>query len=144
METKEYNINQTAIVFVVLTAIFHILFFVVESLLWLEPYIHENVLSKSDSSSVDLLTQAHLMETVFFNQGFYNLFLAIGLFLGLFLYKGDNKAIGFTLVAYICTFAFGAAVVLALSAGAIAGAIVQGLPPMIALIFLYLGLSKES
>jgi len=130
--------------FALLTAVIHILFFVAESLLWLEPNIHENILSESASLDVDILTQAQIMETVFFNQGFYNLFLALGIFLGLFLNKTDNKVMGFTLVAYICTFALGAAVVLALSTGAILGAVVQGLPGMIVLVLLYLDMSKES
>jgi len=138
-------IGSGAIIFAIITAIFHILFFIAESVLWLEPYIYQNVLSKPDSSEgVGLFEQATLMKIVFFNQGFYNLFLALGLITGMIFVKNGSVEQGITLIGFCCLFAFGAGVVLALSAGAFLGATVQALPPMMALIFLYLGLSKEA
>jgi len=139
------KISGGAIFFAIVTAIFHTLFFVAESILWLEPYIYKNILSQPDSSiGIELLEQAILMETVFFNQGFYNLFLALGLIVGIIFVQKGSVERGSTLIGYCCLFAFGAGVVLALSAGAFLGAAVQAVPPMIALIFLYLGSSKEA
>ena len=145
MNEKSQRLSSLVLIFAIITAIFHILFFVAESILWLEPYIYKNILSQPDSSiGIGLFEQATIMETVFFNQGFYNLFLALGLIAGIILVKKDRAEKGITLIGYCCLFAFGAGVVLALSAGAFLGAAVQAVPPMIVLIFLYLGSSKEA
>ena len=132
-----HNLSKTAIIFVVLTAIFHVLFFVAESILWLQPYIYENFLSQAGQFEVDINTQAKIMETVFFNQGFYNLFLALGLLYGLFTFHKSRSKEAQFLIKYICLYCVGAALVLFFSAGAIKGAIVQGIPPLVALIAIY-------
>lgn len=59
----------------ILAGVIHVLFFVMESLLWTKPKIRENFgLSEQDAQTTKLLA---------YNQGFYNLFLAIGTFAGL-------------------------------------------------------------
>ncbi|VAW45819.1 hypothetical protein MNBD_GAMMA03-490 [hydrothermal vent metagenome] len=143
MLTQDYKLNSGTLVFAILTAMFHILFFVAESLLWLEPYIYQSFLSSSEAS-IGLFEQAKLMETIFFNQGFYNLFLALGLVAGIFFAKRGDGVRGTTLISFCCLFAFGAGIVLALSAGALLGAAVQSFPPMIALVFLYVAHLKHN
>jgi len=145
MSEKIQRVSGGVILFAIITAIFHFLFFVAESILWLEPYIYQNFLSAPGSSrGIALVEQAALMEIVFFNQGFYNLFLALGLVAGIIFVKKARIEQGITLICYSCLFAFGAGVVLALSAGAFLGAAVQAIPPMIALIFLYVGGTSKS
>jgi len=134
MNKSNKRLGLVIATFATITAIFHILFFIAESVLWLEPYIYQNILANPDPTiGIDLIEQARLMETVFFNQGFYNLFLALGLITGIILAKKDYVDQGFTLIIFCSLFAFGAGVVLAFSAGAFLGAAVQAVPPMIVL-----------
>ena len=135
MTGEKNKLSKTAVVFAIITSICHILFFAAESILWMEPSVHQSILSSSEQFQVEIFTQAKIMETVFFNQGFYNLFLAIGLFFGLGLYYKGYREMGVTLISYICLFCLGAALVLVFSTGAIAGAIVQGFPPLVVTIY---------
>jgi len=136
MNRQNRELNPGAFVFATITVIIHALFFVAESILWLKPYIYQNILS-SANSTISLFEQAKLLEIVFFNQGFYNLFLALGLVAGMISIKRGYFERGITLLGFCCLFAVGAGLVLALSAGALLGAALQSGPPMIALILLY-------
>jgi len=134
MNKQKQKPGNGALIFAIITAIFHILFFVAESILWLKPYIYQSILGKPDPTmGIELIEQARLMETVFFNQGFYNLFLAVGLIAGVILSKKNHIEQGITLIVFCSLFAFGAGVVLALSTGAFLGAAIQAVPPMIVL-----------
>ena len=79
------------------------------------------------------------MRVLFLNQGFYNLFLAVGMFTGLGLaVRGASdraQAAGRAIVAYTCLVLVGAGLVLLLTTGKAAGALVQALPPALALLF---------
>ena len=73
-----------------------------------------------------------------FNQGFYNLFLAVGVFIGLgLLHAGGNPVVGQTLVLFSCASMLGAGVVLFFSAGRpmLRAAIMQGVFPLLAWVF---------
>jgi putative membrane protein len=132
--------NFTALIFSVLTFAIHILIFIGESLLWGEPVIIDKVLSKVDApAGISPSDQAQILEVLFFNQGFYNLFVALGGIAGLVLYKYGRIQEGLTLVCYTCLIAFGAGVVLAATTTAYPAAAIQGLPPLIALAGLYYG-----
>lgn len=127
--------NLLTAIFSIITIVVHVLVFIVESVLWLNPVVHERVLGRLGSSfDLSLFEQAQILEALFFNQGFYNLFLALGGIAGWVLYKKGRTESGLVLIAYMCFFALGAGFVLALSTGAYAGAIVQGLPPLLALL----------
>jgi len=70
-----------------------------------------------------------------FNQGFYNLFLAIGILVGLaLLHLGGNVIVGETLVLFNCACMLGAGVVLFFSAGRLMlrAAVIQGVFPLLA------------
>ena len=73
-----------------------------------------------------------------FNQGFYNLFHAVVVFVGLgLLHAGGNPVVGQTLVLFGCASMFAAAVVLSFSVGRriLRAAIMQGVFPLLAWVF---------
>lgn len=132
--------NLFTVVFAIITVLVHILVFVFESLLWLNPLVHERALSKLNApTEVGFYEQAQILDVLFFNQGFYNLFVALGGITGLVLYRIGRQREGMALVCNMCLFAFGASVVLASTSVAYIGSGVQGLPPLLALLGLYLG-----
>ncbi len=111
-----------------LAALFHVLFFLMESVLFLRPDVHARF-------GVESAEDAELLWAFAFNQGFYNLFLAVAIGVGIVL-AGRTDArgvVGRTLVAYACLSMVGAGVVLAASVGKIAAACIQAGPPLLAL-----------
>ena len=112
----------------ILAAVFHVAFFVVESILWATPTIKKRFgTSDEEAAATQLLA---------FNQGFYNLFLAAAVFVGLGLTLGttDYGLVGTALAAWSCLSMLAAGIVLWFSAKHLRlGASVQALPPAIAL-----------
>ena len=107
----------------------HVLFFVMESILWMNPKVHSRFL-------VEDLAGAEAINVFIMNQGFYNLFLALGLFTGLYLLR-LNEIVGKTLIGYVCAVMVGASIVLILTVPTmVTGFIIQGLPPFIVLAYL--------
>lgn len=85
--------------------------------------------------------QAELTRELAFNQGFYNLFLAIAVFLGTALYAAGSEAVGATLVFTGAGSMAAAALVLLLSSPDKArAAITQGLVPLLGVGLLAAGL----
>jgi len=114
-------------IFAAIAGVVHVLFFVMESLLWNNPDVHGifQVFSIADADTISVFIK---------NQGYYNLFLAFGVFTGLALLSRQPIA-GRTLVTYVCLVMLGAAIVLMFTVPAmLTGVFVQGLPPLIALI----------
>jgi putative membrane protein len=125
------NFAKAMVLFVV---IFHAAIFVVEALLWMNPAVHEFALTRlAIRTTLDLPGQALVLRAFFVNQGFYNLFLAGAGGAGLFILGRGNRAVGTTLIIYMCLSAVGAGLVLASSTPAIIGAILQGVPAALAL-----------
>lgn len=116
-------------VFAGLAGLIHVMFFVMESLLWLRPAVYETFL-------VNSLADAEILDVYVKNQGYYNLFLALGMFAGLAI-ESRNEVVGKTLVGYISAVMIGASLVLlATLPEMFTGFVIQGLPPAIALGFL--------
>ena len=114
----------------ILAGVVHILIFCMESLWWTTPNVRARFRQAPE--------QADATRLLAFNQGFYNLFLAIGTFVGLALILLGHPDSGLTLVSWNCLFMVGAAIVLAASAPQLRrGALIQGTAP---LLFLLLGL----
>jgi len=114
----------------ILAAVVHVLIFCMESLWWTTPKVRARFRQAPE--------QADATKLFAFNQGFYNLFLAIGTFAGLALILLGQPDSGLTLVSWNCLFMVGAAIVLAASAPQLRrGALIQGTAP---LLFLLLGL----
>jgi putative membrane protein len=102
----------------------HVLFFCIESLWWTRPSVYRRFRSTE--------AQAQATKSLAFNQGFYNLFLAAGVFGGLALAETGHYRAGIILVAWNCLSMLAAAVVLAASSpGMVRGALIQGLPPLV-------------
>ena len=139
------TMNLVTIIFTVVTVLVHVLVFVIESAFWLRPLVYERVLSKLNVPvDASYFEQAQILEVLFFNQGFYNLFVALGGVAGLLLYRAGKTQEGITLVCYVSLFALGASVVLASTTIAYPGAVMQGLPPLLALVGLYFSAGKNS
>ena len=131
--------NLLTLIFSLITICVHILVFVGESIFWLEPVIYEQAVTKIDAfTDVSSYEQAKILEVLFFNQGFYNLFIALGGIAGMILYRYGKSQAGIALICYTCMFAFGASLVLASSTTAYPGSLVQGGPPALAIMGLYL------
>jgi putative membrane protein len=106
-----------------LAGVIHVLFFCMESLWWTRPAVYRRFRSTG--------AQAEATRSLAFNQGFYNLFLAAGVFAGLALTETGHFRAGIILVAWNCLSMVAAAVVLAASSpGMLRGALIQGLPPL--------------
>jgi len=105
----------------------HVLFFLEESVWWMRPAIHQKTFGMS-------LEQAQTVRLFAFNQGFYNLFLALEVAAGLAAVHLGHAAAGHALVGFACASMVGAAIVLVASSRRFwMGALVQGLPPALAL-----------
>src|SRR5690606_26296795 len=102
----------------------HIGFWVIESLMWRRPAVHRLCGIRDQAS-------AGAVAGMGFNQGFYNLFLGLGAIAGAWLVARESTMV---LLAFSCIFMVGAALVLlATSRKMWRGAVVQGLPPLLAL-----------
>ena len=123
--------SALAQVFVGLAAALHVLFFVMESVLFMRPEVHRRF-------GLRTREEAELVRPMAYNQGFYNLFLSAGAVVGLVWAAGDGSDVGGTAVAaFACAVMLGAAVVL-VSTGRrfLPAALVQGLPPLVALLLI--------
>ena len=119
-----------ALVFAGLAALIHVYIFVLESLRFDQP-------STWEVFGVKGAEEAAVMRPWAYNQGFYNLFLAIGTGAGIGLTVGGNHESGLALVTFCCGSMVAAAAVLLGSDPAKArGAVVQAGMPAIALLWL--------
>ncbi len=114
-----------SLILMVLAGILHVGFFVLESLLWKRPAVHRVYGMRS-------IEDAETVSFALFNQGFYNLFLALGTFVGVVVSARDD---GDLLVIFCGLFMVGAALVLVASNRRLwRGALVQGALPAVALL----------
>lgn len=111
-------------------ALVHIYIWVLESLTWTSPRTRAVF-------GIRTAEEAETLRKLAFNQGFYNLFLAVMALAGIVLYVAGESVVGATLIYAGAGSMFLAAVVLQLSNRAmIRAALIQGLPPLIGLIAL--------
>ena len=111
----------------VLAGAVHVMFFFVESLWWTTPKVRARFRQSPE--------QANHTRVLAFNQGFYNLFLAIGTFAGLALSFMGQPHLGLTLVGWNCLTMVAAGIVLASSAPEMRrGAVIQVAPPLLFLV----------
>lgn len=131
MLIKENTVKLVMYIFASLAGITHVLFFCLESILWSTPKVQ-----KIFNIKPDMVQATKLMA---FNQGFYNLFLALGVFVGIG-FLARQKTVGMTLIIFGCLCMLGAALVLLFSAPhMMRGVLIQGVPPFIALIAIFCG-----
>ena len=123
-----------AVVFGLVAGLLHVGFWVMESVLWRQPRIWKRFGVKSQGD-------ADLMAFGMLNQGYYNLFLGLGAIYAAMdshfevLYSGFPRR----LLGFCCLFMVGAAVVLFVARRSmLRAALIQGVPPTIALVALVL------
>ena len=118
-----------ALAFAVLAAGLHVIIFVFESVLWTQEPIWRRFKLESQD-------QAELTRPLAFNQGFYNLFLAVGTFVGVVGVLTGTSTVGWTLIIFGTASMIAAAVVLLSTGRRYAGAAAtQALFPLLCLVF---------
>ena len=122
-------------VVVALAALLHVYIFVLESVRWMQP-------STWRIFNVRDREQAEILRPMAYNQGFYNLFLAVLVVLGIVLYAADRQDVGLTLVVAGAGSMVAAGLVLILSSPSKArAALVQLVPPALGVLGVVLGLT---
>jgi putative membrane protein len=117
-------VNTIAQIFVALAGVFHLAVFAMESLLFMKPSTYKRFLIPNEA-------EATISKPWAFNQGFYNLFLALGALGGLV--AGGDK--GHAIALFACACMAGAGIVLIASDRRMArSAALQAVPPIIALV----------
>jgi putative membrane protein len=120
-------------VFAVLAGLVHVYIFFLESIAWTSPRVRKVF-------GIATEAEAQATRALAFNQGFYNLFLAIGAVLGVILLATGSADTGWTLVVFSCVCMLGAAVILAATGRKyLTSALVQGSFPFLALVFAFIG-----
>jgi putative membrane protein len=121
------------LVLAVLAALLHVYIFYMESIAWTTPRVRAVFrTSEADAAATKQLA---------YNQGFYNLFLAVAVLLGAVLYLLGISTVGLTLVFVGAGSMLAAALVLLLSGGGLArAALTQGTLPGLAVVALVVGL----
>lgn len=122
-------------VFVFIAAAIHLLIFFMESVFWSRPDVWKRFGLKSQE-------EADIVKPMAFNQGFYNVFLAIGAGIGLILLGSTAWAQGGLVLSLFATASMllAAVVLVASSPKLIRAALIQGAAPLLAIVFLGIGL----
>jgi putative membrane protein len=125
----------TASVLVFIASLVHLLFFFMESVFWRRPAVWRRF-------GVTTQEHAELLRPMAFNQGFYNVFLAVGGGIGLVLIgTGDWAQGGLVLCLFVMASMLAAAIVLIVSSPKfLRAAVLQGLPPLLAIVFLVIAI----
>jgi putative membrane protein len=115
-----------------LSGLFHAYVFYLESMIWTKPRTWKTFGVPSQEA-------AEIIRPMAFNQGFYNLFLALEIFAGL-IALGIRSTIGFTLLIAAALSIIGAGIVLFFSVKTSRrAAIIQASPPLVGLALILAG-----
>jgi putative membrane protein len=121
------------LVFAALAALLHVYIFVMESLTWTSP--------RTRATFGTTAEEAETTKLLAFNQGFYNLFLALLSGIGIAAVVMGHKAVGAALIfAGVGSMAAAAAVLLLSARDKARAAVTQGAFPIVAIVLLLLGL----
>lgn len=122
------------LVFAALAAALHVYIFVMESLTWTSPRTRATFGISAE--------EAQATKELAFNQGFYNLFLAIVTVVGIVAVGLGHNAVGAALVlAGVGSMLAAAVVLLTSSSDKARAAVTQGIFPLIAVVLLVIGLA---
>lgn len=117
-----------AILAATVAALVHLWFFALESLLFERPTVFRRFGIRSAED-------AAIVRPMAFNQGFYNVFLALGIVLGLVLIATGREVAGEAIVVFACASMVAAGVVLlATSRRFLTAAALQAGPPLLAIV----------
>jgi putative membrane protein len=124
-----------ALVVAALASLIHVYIFVMESLIWTGPRAR-----KTFGTTVE---DAATTKSLAFNQGFYNLFLAVVTAIGIVLFAGGTTAVGAALVFTGAGSMVLAGIVLLLSSpDKRRAALIQLVPPLVAVVALLIAISN--
>ena len=122
------------LVFAALAALLHVYIFVMESLTWTSP--------RTRATFGTTPEEAETTKQLAFNQGFYNLFLAVVSVIGIIAVALGHTAVGAALIfAGVGSMLAAAVVLLASSPDKARAAVTQGAFPLVAVALLALGLA---
>ena len=125
-----------ATVFAALAALLHVYIFVMESVQWTQPRVWRRFGLRDQSA-------AETTKPLAYNQGFYNLFLALGVLIGIVLWWAGSSAelqvAGVALVLFgLGSMVAAALVLLTTGANYLRAALVQGTLPLVGIVLLLL------
>jgi putative membrane protein len=123
-------------VFLAIAAAIHVFIFVLESVMWSRPSTWRGFGVRSQAD-------ADVIRPMAFNQGFYNLFLALGIGIGLVLASWPNlHQAGHGIALFAAGSMVAAALVLIISSPRLArAAAIQGVAPLVGIALLAFGLA---
>ena len=120
--------HPIAIAAAVVAALVHAWFFMLESLWFMRPTVWRRFGLASEAD-------AAVVRSFAYNQGFYNLFLAVGVAIGLALVATGDLVAGRAITLFACGSMIAAAVVLVLhNPSFLRAAAIQVVPPLVAVI----------
>jgi putative membrane protein len=120
--------NPLAQIAALIAAIIHVYFFLMESVWFMQPRVWARFGVASAEDAV-------VVRSFAYNQGFYTLFLAVGVALGLLLIAAGWVEPGRAIVLFACGSMVAAGAVLYLhNRGFLRAAAIQSLPPIVALV----------
>jgi putative membrane protein len=123
---------------VILVIVVHLMFFILEALFWMQPVVYTVLLDfLANPVTVSYPAQALTLKSLFINQGFYNLFIAIAGLTGLRMISRGNLIEGYVLILFLCFCGFGAGLVLACSTKAYMLAFLQSAPAAFGFLYVY-------
>src|SRR5690606_19302793 len=119
-----------ALAFAIIAALVHVFIFALESVLWAKPSTWKKFGLRSQAD-------ADLMESMAFNQGFYNLFLALGTFVGLLLLVWGNPIAGkWVMLVSLSSMVLASLVLLISNRKMWPAVLLQGVAPLLGIVFL--------
>ncbi|WP_423919542.1 DUF1304 domain-containing protein [Frigoribacterium sp. 2-23] len=109
-------------------AVLHIVFFVFESVLWTRPAVYARF-------GIESAEAAETIRPMAYNQGFYNLALAVGALVGIVLIGAGHTVVGLTLVIFaMACMAFAGLILVSGGAKYLRPASLQFIPAALALV----------
>jgi putative membrane protein len=132
------SLNRLAKALVIFVIFDFFMFFILEAIFWMQPFVHNLLLDWFNNPPASLGYEIHalVLKKLFINQGFYNLFFAIGGVVGLY-QLNKNSLVGYALILLVCFAAIGAGLVLAVTSNAYLLAFLQAVPALIAFLKIY-------
>jgi putative membrane protein len=113
-----------------LAAAIHVFIFILESVRFSEPSTYRRFFVESERDAL-------LLRPIFFNQGFYNLFLAIGAAGGVLVLNMGYVEAGRTLVLFACgSMTLAGLILMFTDRRFLRAGLLQAVPPFVALLFL--------
>jgi putative membrane protein len=117
-----------SLIFATIAALLHVYIFTMESITWTKPATWKTV-------SITSQAEADTTKSMAYNQGFYNLFLAIGALVGIVAVAMGAPQVGWTLVFSSCGSMLLASLVLVASGKKyLRAATIQGTTPLLAVV----------